>query len=195
MSETRKTVLPANSAERKAIPLACGVLDYFPAALAAVAEVSRAGNDKHNPGAPLHHSRGKSADHADCIMRHLMDRGAIDPEDGQPHSAKLAWRALALLQEELEAAGAPLARGAWLPKSEPDDASIVLIRVEGGAIPAVSAEPPEWWDAAGGDIRGDFLHELRKGPDGRWACVHGVTTKIVPPPRQADPTPPAGTGG
>lgn len=109
-----KLTLPTTSAERKAVPIARGVLDYFPAALAAVARLSQAGNDKHNPGQPLHHSRGKSSDHADCIVRHLMDRGEIDPEDKIRHSVKVAWRALAMLQEELEAAGeAPLARGAW----------------------------------------------------------------------------------
>jgi hypothetical protein len=90
-----------------------GLLDYFPAALAAVAEVSKAGNDQHNPGEPLHWARGKSMDHADCAVRHLMDRGTLDT-DGKRHSAKAAWRMLALLQEELEAAGAPLARGAKL---------------------------------------------------------------------------------
>jgi hypothetical protein len=110
--------LPTESAARKTLPLATGVLDYFPAALAAVAGLSRAGNDKHNPGQPLHWSRGKSSDHADCIMRHLTDRGTIDPEDGIRHSVKTAWRALALLQEELEAAGAPLARGARVTTPE-----------------------------------------------------------------------------
>jgi hypothetical protein len=44
-----------------------------------------------------------------------MERGKIDT-DGQRHSAKLAWRALALLQLELEAEGAPIARGARLPE-------------------------------------------------------------------------------
>lgn len=107
-----KNTLPAESAARKNIPLARGLLDYFPAALAEVAAVSKAGNDKHNPGQEMHHARGKSMDHADCIMRHLVDRGQLDPEDGLRHSAKVAWRALALLQEELEAAGAPLPRGA-----------------------------------------------------------------------------------
>lgn len=110
MSET--SALPVGSAARKDIPLARGVLDYFPAALAAVAELSRKGNDKHNPGEPIHWARGKSMDHADCIMRHLIDRGTTDPEDGLSHSVKIAWRALALLQEELEAVGAPKARGA-----------------------------------------------------------------------------------
>lgn len=104
--------LPTASEERKAIPLATGVLDYFPAALAEVAKVSKAGNDKHNPGEPLHWSRGKSTDQADAIARHLLERGGIDPETGQRFSAQLAWRALALLQIELEEAGeAPLSRG------------------------------------------------------------------------------------
>lgn len=104
--------LPTDSAARKNVPLARGVLDYFPAALVAVAELSRMGNDKHNPGQELHWARGKSTDHADCIMRHLVDRGTVDPEDGISHSVKVAWRALALLQEELEKAGAPMPRGA-----------------------------------------------------------------------------------
>lgn len=108
--------LPTDSASRKGIPMAEGLLYYFPAALAAVAAVSKAGNDKHNPGQPMHHARGKSMDHADCIIRHLADAGAIDPEDGLRHTAKVAWRALALLQEELEREeGAPLPRNARLP--------------------------------------------------------------------------------
>lgn len=106
------TTLPVETAARKDIPLARGVLDYFPAALAEVARVSKAGNDKHNPGEELHHARGKSMDHADCIARHLLERGTYDT-DGLSHTAHLAWRALALLQEECEQQrGAPLARGA-----------------------------------------------------------------------------------
>jgi hypothetical protein len=115
MAGVTTDALPSDSATRKGIPLARGVLDYFPAALAEVARVSKAGNDKHNPGEEMHHARGKSMDHADCIIRHLVDRGHIDPDDGMRHSAKVAWRALALLQEELEAEGAPLARAAWVP--------------------------------------------------------------------------------
>lgn len=104
--------LPIDSEERKGIPIATGVLDYFSAALAEVAKVSKAGNDKHNPGQPLHWARGKSMDQADCIARHLIERGGIDPDTGLRHSAQLAWRALALLQIELEEAGlAPLSRG------------------------------------------------------------------------------------
>lgn len=107
--------MPSVSEKRKDVPLATGVLDYFPNALAEVARLSRAGNDKHNPGEPLHWARGKSMDHADCIIRHLADRGTVDEEDGISHSAKVAWRALALLEEELEAAGAKPGRGSKFP--------------------------------------------------------------------------------
>lgn len=94
--------LPHNGDARKQIPITTGVLDYFPAAIAEIARVSKAGNDQHNPGKPLHWAREKSNDHADCITRHLIERGTRDV-DGQRHTAKLAWRALALLQEEIEA--------------------------------------------------------------------------------------------
>lgn len=95
-------ILPADPEQRKGMPITTGVLDYFPLALAEVAKVSKAGNDQHNPGQPLHWAKEKSTDHADCIPRHLIDRGRRD-SDGMRHSAKLAWRALALLQTELEA--------------------------------------------------------------------------------------------
>lgn len=104
------TVLPTDPTARKSVPLGTGVLDYFPAALAEVARVSKAGNDQHNPGQPLHWARGKSQDQADTIIRHFLERGGIDA-DGQRHSAKMAWRALALLQIEMENEGAPLSRG------------------------------------------------------------------------------------
>ncbi len=93
--------LPVDADDRKASPIMSGVLDYFPLAVAEVARVSKAGNDQHNPGQPLNWARGKSTDHADCIVRHLIERGTVDV-DGQRHTAKAAWRALALLQEELE---------------------------------------------------------------------------------------------
>ena len=114
MSE-RKTTLPTGSAERKALPLFSGVIRYFPAALAGVAMISRIGNDKHNPGESMHHARGKSTDHADCITRHLTDlseNGGLD-EDGVPVVAMIAWRALALAQEWYEKnQEKPLAPGA-----------------------------------------------------------------------------------
>lgn len=103
INEVRKMTgtLPTDSKARKEIPVCTGVLDYFPDAIAEVARVSKQGNDQHNPGEPLHWAREKSTDHADCIARHLLERGTRDT-DGMRHSAKLAWRALALLQVELE---------------------------------------------------------------------------------------------
>ena len=94
--------LPTDSQARKEIPITTGFLDYFPDAIAAVAAVSFKGNEKHNPGEPLHWAREKSTDHPDCIARHLLERGKLDT-DGDRHSAKMAWRALALLQVEIEA--------------------------------------------------------------------------------------------
>ena len=101
MTPTRATTLPLGGQERKQYPVASGVLDYFPDALVAIAHVSYTGNDQHNPGEPLHWAREKSTDQADTLIRHFLERGSIDT-DGQRHSAKLAWRALALLQIELE---------------------------------------------------------------------------------------------
>jgi hypothetical protein len=104
--------LPDNAAARGEYPMADGLLYYFPCALAEVSRVSKIGNDQHNPGEPMHWARGKSTDHENKILRHLLDAGTID-SDGTRHSAKLAWRALALLQEELEREeGAPMPRNA-----------------------------------------------------------------------------------
>lgn len=103
--------LEVDSGRRKEIPIVRGFVDYFPDAIAAVAQLSYIGNQKHNPGEELHWARSKSTDHADCIMRHLLERGTIDT-DGLSHTVKIAWRAMALLQEEIEKAkGLPISRG------------------------------------------------------------------------------------
>jgi hypothetical protein len=99
---TGRALLPTDSQARKDTPIYSGVLRYFPRALAYIAKVSKAGNDKHNPGQPLHWSKGKSNDHGDCVARHLIEAGTLDPDDNLLHSGKLAWRALALLETELE---------------------------------------------------------------------------------------------
>lgn len=93
--------LPRDATARKGIPIVTGVLDYFPDAIAAIAECSRVGNEQHNPDSALHWDRAKSGDEADALGRHLLERGTTD-YDGVRHSAKLAWRALALLQREIE---------------------------------------------------------------------------------------------
>jgi hypothetical protein len=94
--------VPVDDKERKKIPLFSGVLAYFPDALLEVALVSQRGNDQHNPGEPLHWAKEKSNDEVNSLTRHLLDHGTRDT-DGQRHSAKVAWRALALLQREIDA--------------------------------------------------------------------------------------------
>ena len=85
-------MLPKDAKARKGIPIYSGCIAYFPDALAAVAKLSRKGNDQHNPGKPLHWDRSKSGDELDALMRHVID-GDWDA---------VAWRALAHLQKELE---------------------------------------------------------------------------------------------
>lgn len=87
--------------DRKKVPLATGLLDYFPDALAEVAHCSYVASQQHNHEV-MYWERGKSNDHADCLMRHFADRGKRDT-DGVRHRAKVAWRALADLQLEIEA--------------------------------------------------------------------------------------------
>jgi len=93
--------------QRKMRPMAEGCLDYFPDALAAVAHCSYMATQQHHPGEKMRWDRNKSSDHADCVIRHLARRGTVD-DDGVRHAAKVAWRALAVLQLELEAAGEKL---------------------------------------------------------------------------------------
>jgi hypothetical protein len=140
-----KMTLPTDSAARKRHPLYSGVLKYAPAALAGVAKISIDGNDKHNPGQPLHHSRGKSTDHPDCVLRHAVDVADIEAAiirvdeglewaDAHPireaqiealltEASQLAWRALMWSQELHEKYGdAPLAPGARVQTSDKEAA-------------------------------------------------------------------------
>jgi len=111
-------ILPTDKTFRKSLPITRGFLDYFPLAAAYIAHVSYCANEQHNPGEPIHWSRAKSSDHADCIPRHLIERGSFDDDDLR-HTGKLAWRACALLQEELEAAGFGLpGRASVFPEEE-----------------------------------------------------------------------------
>jgi hypothetical protein len=119
---TRLLTLPIDSKERKDYPILSGCIKYFPAALAGIARISKLGNDKHNPGQPIHHARSKSTDHGDCIIRHLIDtedllaakyRGQeVTNEQILTEVNQLAWRALAYSQELHEKLGAPMAPGA-----------------------------------------------------------------------------------
>jgi hypothetical protein len=103
--------LPTDAAGRGEFPLADGLLFYFPDALAWVSRCSKVGNDQHNPGEPMHWAMDKSTDHANKILRHLLETGT-DDSDGIPHSVKVAWRALAMAQEDLMAR-----KGAGIPRN------------------------------------------------------------------------------
>lgn len=99
--------IPDDDVRRKAAPMHRGLLGYFPAALFEVAAHSFASDLKHNPDVPHgpHWTRQRSADHEDCIVRHLIDAGAPGDPKRKYHLCAIAWRALALLQIECERDG------------------------------------------------------------------------------------------
>lgn len=89
---------------RKNCPIFSGVLMYFPNAIKYVSQVSRAGNEQHHPGTPLHWDMSKSTDEADSLIRHAIDmgpEGSVVDSDGVLHAGKVAWRALANLERVL----------------------------------------------------------------------------------------------
>lgn len=86
---------------RKEHPIYSGLIRYFPKALMEVSHVSFVGNEQHHPGESLHWDRSKSTDDLDALARHLIEAGTVDT-DGLRHTAKVAWRALAALEKELE---------------------------------------------------------------------------------------------
>jgi hypothetical protein len=104
---TRAVTLPTDATERKTYPVASGFMDYFPDAIAAISHLSYVATEQHHPGQPVHWDRGKSADEADTMMRHFLQRGTLDT-DGIPHTVKMAWRAMAICQKELEQNAKPL---------------------------------------------------------------------------------------
>ena len=102
--ESTEIAITAERLKRKATPIYSGVLAYFPDAWSEIAMLSQIGNDQHNPGKPLHWDRSKSGDELDALLRHLTDHanGTPTDTDGVLHLTKVAWRALAALQKELE---------------------------------------------------------------------------------------------
>ena len=156
-----------DAVSRKNAPMARGLLDYFPDALAEVAEVSRVGSEQHHPGTGIWWDKTKSADEPDCILRHLIDRGKRDT-DGTRHSAKVAWRALAMLQREMEAEQeqaeklspathtaiisnrerAMLQSEGWAPRPSPAEHTAIIANRAPPQCPDVDGDisfnPPEW---------------------------------------------------
>lgn len=148
--------IPQGDAERKDAPMHRGLLGYFPGALFEVAAHSLTSDRKHNPGNPTapNWSRGKSTDHEDCIVRHLIDAGPrlkrdadgrwrdeqgrfctadADVQARKYHLTAIAWRALALLQEHCEAEGATPGTSSRFPEPKPAPATL-LAAVDQGAV-------------------------------------------------------------
>ena len=88
--------------KRKATPVYSGFMKYFPDAMLEVARLSLHANEKHNPGEPLHWSKDKSKDHADCLIRHQLEAGVWDESNQCDHAVSVAWRAMAQLQTLIE---------------------------------------------------------------------------------------------
>lgn len=102
--------MSTDSATRKRMPVASGVAGYFPDALLVIAFISQVGNDKHNPGEPLHWAKDKSSDEKDAELRHMLDALRGDPPDpgleelgALGHLGSKAWRALGDLQRACDA--------------------------------------------------------------------------------------------
>lgn len=127
-------LFPEDSAARKEYPVYSGFLQYFPAAIAAIARHSYLGNQKHNPGQPLNHDRSKSGDEPDALARHLMEGDYVG----------MAWRALSLLQKHLEAQGAPIAPAA--KNAPPVSAPELAPEIEALAYRDADESGPEMMD-------------------------------------------------
>ena len=90
---------------RKQMPVYRGFLQYFPDAVHLVAMLSARANEKHAPGKPIQWVKGVSADHEDCLARHLIDIDKMDPEMGLDYRVHVAWRGMAQLQAAIDSSG------------------------------------------------------------------------------------------
>lgn len=173
----RKPALSTDAKARKDAPIARGLLDYFPNALAAVAELSRIGNEQHNPGQPMHWAREKSTDHADCIVRHLIDRGTVDT-DGVRHATKVAWRALALLQTELEETAQKKPPEDDAACATADDTPKPLRPFEGAAAEVMEREARRKQQAAYEKVAGALRNPDTSAIDVVWGCNHRAYSRF-----------------
>lgn len=86
-------LLPDDPQQRKAIPVYSAFMRFFPRAIVAVTKMSMEGQAQHNAdGDSIKWIRSASSDDKDALMRHVLE------EDW----AKVAWRAMAILEKHLE---------------------------------------------------------------------------------------------
>lgn len=92
--------LPTDRDARNALPVWDGCIAYFPDIWAEIAKVSVAGNKQHGLGAKLHWDTSVSTDHANKVLRHMLDdaAGNVMDDDDTFHLAKAIWRLGAMLQ-------------------------------------------------------------------------------------------------
>ena len=100
-------MLPTDDATRKRIKVFQGFFQYFPDAVAAIAELSCLCNEQHNPGESVHWAKEKSTEELDSQARHLLGIASEGPlardVDGILEATKNAWRACANLQRLADA--------------------------------------------------------------------------------------------
>lgn len=176
-------MIPTDAKERKGLPICTGMLDYFPDALLEVARCSKVGNDQHNPGQPLHWAKEKSQDEADALVRHLLERGTFD-NDGVRHSAKVAWRALALLQREIDAERADTSDDDKLAQAERELESVYAelrdlkansLPVKDGAVSLGGWKTDDYFDYY--EVMGNKILGVTQGPVAAGAPI-SVTYKL-----------------
>lgn len=97
-------VLDGESLRRKAQPVFTGVLKYFPDAIKYVGHVSLVGGKQYGQDETnIFWDRDNTSVNEDALVRHLIDHSKNPKDtDGVYHLGKVAWRALAALQEMLE---------------------------------------------------------------------------------------------
>lgn len=113
------SLFPSDDAGRKALPIFAMIVGYFPNALREVTRVCVANNVRYSPDrAPtdIVWNRGKSKDQFGSLFRHMLERKVdghvfetvseeVAKVIGRPNVyilAEAAWRALAMLEEEIE---------------------------------------------------------------------------------------------
>jgi hypothetical protein len=183
-----KHVTDKTEAERrKATPVYSGVLSYFPRALRVIAQCSKAGNDQHNTGQPLHWNRAKSQDELDALTRHLLDhaQGVAVDTDGISHLTKVAWRALAMLEKACEAAEAPAAikpaelppLSAPAPNGRDSGYELASLFIPGETVSGRGAHSRLWRTGSFVGHRGAKESELSTPGGGSWFVERETLTR------------------